>query len=69
MDDAIGIYPDYWELWKMQALIDMKADDWGRAAADWKRAFVLHPAGTVNEQLEKAMQMRDERRAATRGGH
>ncbi len=68
MDDAISIYPDYWELWKMQALIDMKAGEWNRAVADWQRTFDLHPAGTVNEQLEKAMQMRDEERATTRGG-
>jgi protein O-mannosyl-transferase len=67
MDDAIGIHPNYWELWKMRALIDIKADDWGRAVDDWKRAFDLHPAGTVNEQLEKAVQMR-EARATTRGG-
>ncbi|HEY1923260.1 MAG TPA: hypothetical protein VGG44_10970, partial [Tepidisphaeraceae bacterium] len=66
VDDAISIYPDYWELWKMNALVDMKAGDWNRAVVDWKRAFDLHPAGTVEEQLAKAMKMRAEGRAATR---
>jgi protein O-mannosyl-transferase len=68
VDDAIFIYPDYWELWKMQGLIDMKAEDWNRAVADWQRAFDLHPAEPVNEQLVKAIQMRDKERATTRGG-
>lgn len=67
MDDAIAIYPNYWELWKMNALIDMKAGDWDKSVIDWQRAFDLHPAGPVNEQLENAMHMRDEHRASTRG--
>jgi len=50
----------------MNGLIDTKACDWEKAAADWQRAFDLHPAENVNEQLEKAMQMRDEHRASTR---
>ncbi len=66
MDDAISIYPDYWELWKMCALIDSKAGDWNKAAADWKRAFELHPAKTVADQLSKAMAMRAKQLPATR---
>jgi len=66
MDDAISIYPNYWELWKMNGLIDMKAGDWDKAVADWKRAFDLHHAENLSDQLAKAMQMREKHRATTR---
>ncbi len=66
MDDAIAIYPNYWELWKMNALIDMKAGDWDKAVADWKRAFDLHPAGNLSDQLAKAMRMRNAHGEMTR---
>ncbi len=68
VDDAIAVYPDYWELWKMNGLIATKAGDWDEAVADWKHAFDLHPAEPVEDQWEKAMQRREEHRAATRGG-
>lgn len=67
MNDAISIYPDYWELWKMCALIDSKSGDWDKAVADWQRAFDLHPAESVVDQLSKAMDMRNKHAAATRG--
>jgi len=44
MTEAETIYPGYWELWKMSALIDERAGDWNDAVADWRRAFDLHPA-------------------------
>jgi hypothetical protein len=66
IDDAVALYPDYWELWKMYALIDAKTGDWDKAAADWKRTFDLHPALTVVAQLSNAMHMRDEHRATSR---
>lgn len=67
VDGAISLYPDYWELWKMCALIDSKAGDWNKAVADWQRAFDLHPAESVVDQLSKAIIMRDKQHApATR---
>jgi hypothetical protein len=68
MDDAIAVYPNYWELWKMNDLIDMKAGDWDKAVADWQRAFDLHPAGNLNEQLAKAMRTRNAHGETTRSG-
>jgi tetratricopeptide (TPR) repeat protein len=67
MNDAESIYPDYWELWKMSALIDERAGDWNQAVADWRRAFDLHPAVPIAEQLANAMTMLQKQRATTRG--
>jgi protein O-mannosyl-transferase len=66
MDDAIRLYPNYWESWKMQALIDNKAGDWHKAVHDWKRAFDLHPAESLDDELAKAMYMAARQHATTR---
>jgi len=66
MNDAESIYPGYWELWKMSALIDQSAGDWNQALADWKRAFDLHPAVPIETQLANAMSMVQKQRATTR---
>jgi tetratricopeptide (TPR) repeat protein len=67
MTEAETIYPGYWELWKMSALIDERAGDWNDAVADWRRAFDLHPAVPIAEQLANAMTMLQKQRATTRG--
>jgi tetratricopeptide (TPR) repeat protein len=68
MNDAESIYPDYWELWKMSALIEQRAGDWNAAVADWKRAFDLHRAVPVAQQLANAMSMLQKQQATTRRG-
>jgi hypothetical protein len=65
-DEAIAIYPGYWELWKLSALIDIQMNDWDRAITDWQRAFDLAPSEEVVEQIEKAMNMRNKVHATTR---
>jgi protein O-mannosyl-transferase len=57
MDEAEAIYPGYWQLWKMTALIDEKENKWPQAVKDWKRAFDLYPAGSMQAQWAHAMEM------------
>ena len=66
MNDAESIYPGYWELWKMSAMIEQKAGDWDAAVADWKRAFDLHPAVAIERQLTNAMSMLQKQQPTTR---
>ncbi|MGD0388295.1 MAG: glycosyltransferase family 39 protein [Tepidisphaeraceae bacterium] len=66
MDDAESIYPDYWELWKMSALIEQRAGNWSQAVADWRRAFDLHRTVSVANQLGNAMGMLQKQQATTR---
>jgi len=55
--DAESIYPGFWALWQMSALIDEKAGDWRQASSDWKEAFDLYPSIGLNEQWTHAMMM------------
>lgn len=65
-DKAIAIYPGYWELWKLSALIDVQTNDWDRAVTDWQKAFDLEPSESLVAQLEIAMGMRNKLHATTR---
>ena len=67
MDDAEAIYPGYWELWRMSAMIEQKAGNWHAAVADWRRTFALRPSMPIEAQLGNAMEMLQKRQAATRG--
>jgi tetratricopeptide (TPR) repeat protein len=66
MEDAEAIYPDYWQLWKMTALIDEKENKWPQAVNDWKRAFDLYPDGSMQALWAHAMKMAAGQRAATK---
>jgi hypothetical protein len=59
-------YPGYSELWKMSGLIDESEGNWEMAVEDWKRAQDLGRAVSYANRVEKAMEMRDKARAATR---
>jgi hypothetical protein len=65
MDEAESIYDGYWQSWKMSALIDERAGDWPRAAAEWKHAFYLYPIGGLSEQWAHALGMASKQKAAT----
>jgi tetratricopeptide (TPR) repeat protein len=67
MTDAEALYPDYWQLWKMSALIEEKTGNWNAAVADWKRAFDLCPAMSLERQMTNAMSMLQKQQATTRG--
>jgi tetratricopeptide (TPR) repeat protein len=66
MDEAEAIYPGYWQLWKMTALIDEKENKWPQAVRDWKRAFDLYPAPSTQAHWAHAMEMAGKQRPATR---
>jgi tetratricopeptide (TPR) repeat protein len=66
MDDAEAIDPNYWQLWKMSALIDEKEENWPHAIEDWKRAFDLYPSGTTQERWAHAMEMAQKQGATTK---
>jgi hypothetical protein len=66
MDDAEAIYPGYWQLWKMTALIDEKENKWPQAVKDWKRAFDLYPAGSMQARWAHAMDMAAKQRPTTK---
>ncbi len=60
------IYGDYWQCWKLSALIEQKSGNWAQAEIDWKRAFDLYPTAELNAQWAHAMRMSHEAQAATR---
>jgi hypothetical protein len=68
MNDAETLYPDYWQLWKMSAIIEQKAGNWNAAVADWKRAFDLCPAVPIETQMINAMSMLQKQQATTSRG-
>jgi hypothetical protein len=59
MADAEAIYPNYWELWKMSALIAERAGDWNAAAMYFKKAFDVQPSVGLENALNEAVQKRD----------
>jgi protein O-mannosyl-transferase len=60
--DAEAIYPNYWELWKMSALIAERADDWDAAIYYFKKAFDVQPSVALENAMTDAIKKRDELR-------
>jgi uncharacterized membrane protein (UPF0136 family) len=49
--------PNYWEFWIHGGMVEEDARNWALAAADYQRAFDLHPSDALENRIAHAQQM------------